>query len=436
MNAFIVISKYIIILLCITYVFFAFISNSVQENKYGKLINRLQWCLIMGIHFTAYFVMGNIYSGKYYVLWLIQTMTIVILTILYNYIYDDISKPLYNNMIMLIVIGMIILGRLNFSDCIRQFVFLTLTLFIGLFVPYIISRLKTPDKLSTLYATLGIALLLWTMFFGVVRNGAKNWISLGPVVLQPSEFAKILFVFALAGFLSKRLTIKRFIITSAIAGAFVLILVAEKDLGGALLFYITFLVLVYIATNKLALLISGVGALSVMCIIAYHLFDHVKVRVTAFLDPFSVIDNQGYQLTQSYFAIGSGGLFGTGLGKGYPQSIPVVKSDYVFSAISEELGAIVAVCVMLIYLSCFIAFLNVAVKMKSKFYKLLAVGIVVMFIVQVILNLGGVTGFLPATGVTLPLISQGGSSAVSVILMFSVIQGLYSINVKNKGGVS
>jgi len=180
--------------------------------------------------------------------------------------------------------------------------------------------------------------------------------------------------------------------------------------------------------NVSTFLACGLGALFVMCIVAYNLFEHIRVRVTAFIDPFSVIDNAGYQLTQSIFAIGTGGLFGTGLTQGYPKSIPVVKSDFVFSAISEEMGGIVALCVMCIYISCFVSFINVATKMKSLFHRLLASGITVMFVFQVILNLGGVTGAIPSTGVTLPLISQGGSSVVAIIIMFSIIQGLYSVN--------
>ena len=243
---------------------------------------------------------------------------------------------------------------------------------------------------------------------------------------------KILYIFAVAGFLGKSRSFKRIVITAIVAGAHVLILVAEKDLGGALLFSLTFLVMLYVATNKKRYIIGGLAALSAMSVVAYYVFAHIRVRVLAYIDPFAVIDREGYQLTQSYFAIGNGGLFGTGLSRGYPESIPVVSSDFIFSAISEEMGGIVAIGIMLIYLSLFVSFINVAVKMKSIFYKLLACGITAMFMVQVILNLGGVTGFIPSTGVTLPLISQGGSSCMTIILMLSIIQGLYSVNFEGK----
>ena len=384
------------------------------------------------VHFTGYAVLVIELSEEYMILYLVQLLFIVTISRLYSYVYQDISKSLYNNMIMLIVIGLIILGRLDFQGCIRQFIFIAFTLFAGLFIPFIISKLKILDKLSIVYTILGLTLLIVVLLFGTVRNGARNWIEIGPIVLQPSEFVKILFIFSIAGFLAKRITLKRIVITSIVAGAHVLVLVAEKDLGGALLFFVTFLFMLYIATDKVFFLAGGFGALGVMCVVAYNLFSHIRIRVTAFTDPFLVIDNEGYQLTQSIFAIGTGGIFGTGLTKGYPLSIPVVKSDFIFSAISEEMGGIVALCIMCIYISCFVSFINVATKMKSLFHRLLASGITVIFIFQVILNLGGVTGAIPSTGVTLPLISQGGSSIVAVVFMFSIIQGLYSVNVERK----
>ena len=433
MNAFVVISKYFMMLLVIAFVFFSLLGNSLEgNNKKAKLVNGFQWGLILVLQLTGFVVLAVEYSYKYLILYGVSLVFIIAIALLYNYVYEELSKPLFNNMIMLIIIGMIMLARLDFAGCVRQFIFIAIALFIGLFIPYIIARVKSLDKLSIMYGAIGLFMLSVVLFFGTTKYGAKNWLVIGPIILQPSEFVKILFVFAMAGFLAKSKSFKRIIITGILAGAHVLILVAEKDLGGALLFFITFLVMVYIATNKKRYLFSGLVVFCLMCVVAYNIFGHIRVRVLAYLDPFAVIDNEGYQLTQSFFAIGTGGLFGTGLTHGYPQSIPVVKSDFIFSAISEEMGSIVAICIMLIYISCFVSFINIAVKIKSLFYKLLACGITVMFMVQVILNLGGVTGFIPSTGVTLPLISQGGSSVVTIILMLSIVQGLYSINFENR----
>ena len=153
--------------------------------------------------------------------------------------------------------------------------------------------------------------------------------------------------------------------------------------------------------------------------------DSVKVRVTAWIDPWSDVGNKGYQIAQSLFAIGTGGWFGMGLCQGLPDKIPVVEKDFMFSAISEELGGIFAICLILIYLGCFLQFMMLAAKMKAVFYKLIAAGLGCLFIVQVLLTVGGATKFIPMTGVTMPFVSYGGSSVFSTFILFGVVQGLY-----------
>ena len=179
---------------------------------------------------------------------------------------------------------------------------------------------------------------------------------------------------------------------------------------------------------KLRYLLAGLLAGGGASVAAYYLFSHVRVRVLAWSDPWSHINQEGYQICQSLFAIGTGGLFGMGLGQGLPKSVPVVESDFIFAAISEELGVIFSICLILVYISSFIMFINIALKMKKRFYKLSAFGLSVVFIFQVFLSIGGVTKFIPSTGVTLPLISYGGSSIVATIVIFSIIQGMYVLN--------
>ena len=172
------------------------------------------------------------------------------------------------------------------------------------------------------------------------------------------------------------------------------------------------------------------GALA--SVVAYFLFSHVRVRVLAFTDPFSVIDNEGYQVTQSLFAIGTGGWFGMGLYQGYPKLIPVVEEDFIFSAISEEFGLLFALCIILIYLSCFIGFIQIAMRKEDDFYCLCATGLACVFGFQTFLTIGGAVKFIPSTGVTLPLISYGGSSCFSTLIIFALIQGIH-ISRKPKG---
>ena len=152
----------------------------------------------------------------------------------------------------------------------------------------------------------------------------------------------------------------------------------------------------------------------------------------AWRDPLSVIDNQGYQICQSLFAIGTGGWSGLGLGQGLPKKIPVVENDFIFSAISEEMGGVFALCIIMVCVSCFLMIFNVSMQMKDQFYKLVALGLGSTYALQVFLTIGGVTKFIPSTGVTLPLVSNGGSSLLSTMILFGIVQALYIMQDKSK----
>ena len=204
-----------------------------------------------------------------------------------------------------------------------------------------------------------------------------------------------------------------------------LVLVLSKDLGSALIFFVTYLLMLFVATGNWLYLGLGAGSGAAAAVIAYNLFSHVRTRVEAWLDPWSDISGKGYQISQSLFAIGTGGWFGMGLYQGMPSKIPVVEKDFVFSAISEEMGGIYAICLILICLGCFMQFMMIAAKMQAVFYKLIAFGLGTTYIVQVFLTIGGVTKFIPSTGVTLPFVSYGGSSILSTFIVFNVVQGLY-----------
>ena len=171
--------------------------------------------------------------------------------------------------------------------------------------------------------------------------------------------------------------------------------------------------------------VVGIGGGSAAAVVAYHLFGHVRQRVSAWKDPMAVYQNEGYQIVQSLFAIGTGGWFGMGLYQGSPESIPVVKNDFIFSAICEELGGIFAICLILVCMSFFLMIVNIALRIINPFYKLIALGLGVEYAFQVFLTIGGATKFIPMTGVTLPLVSYGGSSLLCTILMLAIIQGLY-----------
>ena len=204
-----------------------------------------------------------------------------------------------------------------------------------------------------------------------------------------------------------------------------LILVFSKDLGGALIFFVVYVFMIYAATKKPVCLVGGAAGGVLATFIGYRLFAHVRTRFVAWRDPWSVIQGQGYQITQSLFAIGTGSWFGMGLMQGSPDKIPIVAADFIFSAISEEMGCLFSLCMVLICISNFLMFMNISMAVSDNYYRLISLGLAVNYGFQMFLTVGGVTKFIPLTGVTLPLVSYGGTSVLSTLIMFSIIQGIY-----------
>ena len=222
------------------------------------------------------------------------------------------------------------------------------------------------------------------------------------------------------------------LLTSVIAAAHVIILVLSKDLGSALIFFVIYLALIYIATENIGYLVIGLSFGVLASVVAYKLFSHIQVRVKAFIDPFSDIERSGYQLSQSLVGISSGGWFGLGLYGGSPQSIPYVEQDFIFSAIAEEMGIIFASLMTLICVSTFIALMYEGYFLRDKLYRLLITGIGVAYIFQTFLTIGGGAKFIPLTGVTLPLVSYGGTSVLTTIIMIMIAEGICVIRTEER----
>lgn len=328
---------------------------------------------------------------------------------------------LVNNMCMLISVGMVILCRLNIEKAQRQLMIVAAGSALALVVPVMIRKMSFLKKLTWIYAGAGVIMLAAVFVLGRTTFGAK----LSLFGVQPSEFVKIIFVFFMASLLWKDSGFPQVVRAAVIAGMHVLILVMSRDLGSALVFFITFLVMVYVVTRNPIYFAGGLAGGALASVAAYFLFGHVQERVTAWKRPFSVYEQEGYQIVQSMFAIGTGGWFGMGLFQGSPESIPVAEEDFVFSAICEELGGIFAICLILICMSFFLMIVNISLQIKNPFYKLIALGLGTEYAFQVFLHIGGATKFIPMTGITLPLVSYGGSSALTTIIMLAIIQGLY-----------
>lgn len=427
-------SKYLMIFLFVYYTYecFAIFRKNVNEKKRNWIYNRQNTVMYL-IHFDAFLVLYLATQDKRMIgFYLMQVILISAILISYKIFYKTASRSLLNNMCMLLCISFIILTRLSIDKAFKQYLICAAATIISMLIPFLMEKLHFFHKLNWVYAGVGILSLLLVAVAGSTSYGAKISISFGGISIQPSEFVKILFVFFAASMLSYSVEFKNVVITSVIAAMHVLVLVASKDLGGAFIYFIAYLFILYVATKQPLYLISGIGAGSVAAVVAYKLFNHVRVRVLAWKDPLSVIDKEGYQISQSLFAIGTGGWFGMGLCQGLPNKIPVVEQDFVFSAISEELGGIFALCLIMVCVSCLLMFFNIAMQMKNQFYKLVALGLGSVYGVQVLLTIGGVTKFIPSTGVTLPLVSYGGSSLLSTMILFGIIQGLYLLR-QNEG---
>lgn len=423
------ISKYLNIVFIAFYTYYAFrVFSLADRDKKDRIYSKMKHIVYL-FHFVSYLVLFlNTGSFKVAGLYIAQVVAMLVIFSIYPWVYSNISKFLLNHMMLLLTIGYIMLTRLHFDKAMKQFAIATLSVVFCIVIPIIIEKLKKLQDFGWVFGGLGIVVLLSVLFFGVSNYGATNWISIKGFTFQPSEFVKIIFVFSIASLLSKRRDFKYVAVVTVLAAAHVLILVLEKDLGGALIFFITYLIMLYIATSQPLYFFAGLGAGSVASYLAYHMFNHVRVRVMAWKDPWKLIDNEGYQVSQSLFAIGTGGWFGMGLYQGLPTSIPVVDSDFIFSAISEEMGGFFAILLILICISCFLMFVTIAMKIQELFYKLLALGLSALYLFQVFLAIGGVTKFIPSTGVTLPLVSYGGTSILSSVIMFSIIQGLFIMN--------
>ena len=420
------ICRYLIIICMSIYTIqcFAVFRYSNEYDRKGIYLRQNFFMII--IHFMAFLSLYAINDDlMYFRAYLIQQLGVLFILAAYRFVYQRANILIINNMCMLITIGLIMLTRLSYERAMRQFYIVMASALITFAVPFVISRIKLFEKFKWIYVGIGLGSLAAVLMFSSVINGSKLSISISGFNFQPSEYVKIIFVFAIASVLAHDHSLKAVIISAVIAMMHVLLLVASKDLGSAIIYFIVYFCMLYCATRNVVYFSIGLIGLAAGSFGGYKLFRHVQVRVTAFLDPMGNIADKGYQIAQSLFAIGTGGWLGMGLGQGAPKTIPVVAADFIFAAICEELGVVFGMCLVLLCLSCFIMFMNIAMKFEDPFFKLVALGLAIAYIFQVFLTIGGVIKFIPLTGVTLPLVSYGGTSVAVTLCVFAVIQGLY-----------
>lgn len=421
-NVIVELSKYTILTLMIVYTFYSFYMVWHQSRAETAISLRKQLFLIFSMNFVAFLVIFlKTWDVRVIIFYGEMMLFFVVIQILYRLFYKKASFLLLNNMCMLLSVGFIMLCRLDIETAGKQLLIAAGVSIVTLVVPVMIRKMKFLRNLTWLYAAIGIVLLAAVFVLAQTSYGAK----LSLLGVQPSEAIKITFVFFVAALLSKSQDFAAVVKVTVVAGIHVGILVLSRDLGSAVIFFVAYLVMVYVATRKPGYLALGMAGGCVAAVAGYYLFGHVRQRVSAWKDPMAVYQNEGYQIVQSLFAIGTGGWFGMGLCQGSPDAIPIVKYDLIFSAICEELGGIFAICLILVCMSFFLMIVNIAKKIKNPFYKLTALGLGVEYAFQVFLTIGGASKFIPLTGVTLPLVSYGGSSMASTLIMLAIIQGLY-----------
>ncbi len=331
---------------------------------------------------------------------------------------------------LLLSIGLAMQYRMSPETAFRQLVF-TCIGGVGMFtVLFLFKFLKLMRLTSYLVGFGSIALLVALLFLGKESGGAKNWISLGGILFQPSEFVKVAFVFVLANALTERTELEKLTMPILFVIAIAVLLVLQKDLGAAMLILVSAIMMYYAASGDIkgvfkGMLLGGIGAVA-----SYFAFDHVKVRVKVWLDPWATYATSGYQIAQGLMAIASGGLFGMGIGLGSPKNIPAYYTDYVFAVICEEFGIVFGVVIIALYLLLFLRGIKAALNSVDTFSSLVAFGASAMLAFQSFIIIAGVIKLIPLTGITLPFISYGGSSIIASLLFVGIIQGIFANNTR------
>ncbi len=428
-------SRYFIAVFVIFYTFHCFAVFSYKDDEEGGVFYIFQIVLMVMTHILGFYVLySRSGDGTLILLCVLEELLLFSMLVLYRLLYPYASRLITNNICMLLAVSFVMLARLSYTRAWKQFAIAAVGAALALLIPYFIQRIELIRYYYWFAGIGGLVVLLVMMTIGTVTNGSKISLTVLGVTFLPSEFVRVMFIFFTAGMLTDprhrnkdtgRIEMPQLLSCAIIAAAHVGILAMCKDLGSALMFCVVFVFMLYTATRAPVVLIGGFGGMAAASVMGYKLFAHVRNRVSAWIDPFADIEGAGYQVAQSLFAIGTGSWFGMGLMGGSPKAIPEVVKDFIFAAISEEMGALTALCIILISLSNFLMFMNISMAIKDLFLRLMAVGLAVNYGFQVILTIGGVTKFIPLTGITLPLVSYGGSSVLVTFICFSLIQGLY-----------
>lgn len=398
------------------------------EKRVLKLIYLL--CLLL---FTNLALLQNPLDTKALIIGVVLCFIVGLSHYILRRFYPDGDKFMFIFSSILAVVGIAVLYRIDPSFAYKQLVWVILGIIGYMTIVIALPNLKSFAKYKKIYMIITLILMPLGLIYGLITeqsiNGAMNWVYIGPFGFQPSEFGKI----ALALYLSASLmnyetknVIKedfKQLIEPALVVMFSLVcMVLQTDLGSTLIFFGISVTMLYIATSKKKYVFTCLGLSVVGALGAYGVFGHIQRRVMIWLDPWKYATAEGYQIVQGLYAISTGGLFGVGLGNGYPDLIFASESDYIFAIICEEFGTIFAVGIMIIYFLLFYRGIRTAFLTKDRFSLLAAVGFSTMIACQTLVIVGGIFKVIPLTGITLPLISYGGSSMLTIFFALGILQ--------------
>lgn len=341
-------------------------------------------------------------------------------------------------------LGLVLIRRVDFASPANQLTPAQVTwTFVGLLAfGGTLLLVRATRRLTRYHYTIGLLTILLLLLplapvIGQRINGAQLWVRLGPVGFQPGEIAKIGLVVFLAGYLERKRALLSIAThrfgplmlpeprhlgpVLAAAGIALAIVVFQRDLGSGMLFFGVAVTMLYVATGRLAYPLIGAVAFSFGAVLAWLQFPHVQQRVAIWLDPWSRLNDEGYQIAQATFALGTGGLTGTGLGLGRPDDIPFAATDAIFAVLGEELGLLGATAVLVTFLVIVVRGYRIALTATDEVGTLLAAGLTTVLALQVFVIVGGITRVMPFTGITLPFISYGGSSLVANYVIIALL---------------
>lgn len=396
----------------------------------NKGINyRLPRNLLFVFEMMALFLMFMYYRSTLDKSTIIYGLSLIFIVYVSNLILSKIvsgDNYLFLIVTMLASIGIIMIYRINHEQGIKQIIWISIGIVLFFVTYFVVKRFKGWENLFIYYLSASIFLFVATLILGKRFRGAVNWISIGGISFQPTEIIKILAILMIASYYTNYDKFKKkkwgnyYLI--GIMYLFIFFLFLQRDLGSVLIFSSLFLALQYIYNIDRKLVLLNLAVLIFSGLLGYAIFPHVRIRFEIWIDPWQHIDTIGYQITQSLFAIAEGGFFGTGLGLGHPDFIPEVSKDFIFSAICEEMGILTGIGIIMLFLILVYRGFKISINQKNKFFRIVSLGISILFGIQSFIIFGGVIKMIPLTGITIPFVSYGGSSMLSSFIALGILQ--------------